>query len=148
LPQSTPWWPNHESNHAQVRKVTSSACIQYIPQVSKQNVNLFSWYWCDAVHYMIFIKCPNRTEKTIKSEPTIKIWWRYDHYWWSNAEFSVFTKHPLVAKPWIKSCPISKQALPAYNTYLKYQRKSSICCQVIGATPLKWPPGRMPKSAI
>jgi hypothetical protein len=41
-------------------------------------------------------------------EPTIKIGWRYDHYWWSNAQFSVFTKCTLVAKPWIESRPISK----------------------------------------
>jgi hypothetical protein len=68
-----------------------------------------------------FLKsAPYRTEKSIKSKtrttccvsslvkPTIKIWWRYNHYWWSKAQFSVFTKHPLVAKPWIESCPSSK----------------------------------------
>jgi hypothetical protein len=41
-------------------------------------------------------------------EPTIKILWLYDHYWWSNAQFSVFTKHPLVAKPWFELCSSSK----------------------------------------
>jgi hypothetical protein len=80
--QSTLWLPNHESNRAQVRKETSSARIQYIPQVSKQNFNLFSRYWCDASHYMILIKQGRKGRKfkttvccaSLLVEPTINIW--------------------------------------------------------------------------
>jgi hypothetical protein len=127
--QSATWWPNHESNPAQFRKETTSTHTQYIPQVPKQNINLFS-----------------RAEKSTKSktrmiccvsllvEPTINIWRRYDHYWWSNAQFSAFTKRLLVAKQWIKSPPISKgnKLCPHTITYLKYQSKSSVCSRVIG----------------